>query len=117
MGLQVIKIQLWDGEALDNSTKATEWVDCSQLQAGSFSFVWSSGSSLSGEVQVFVSNEPGKSDETEINLSATLNVTGASGAHVANIDDLPNRFIRLKYVGSAGTGLADAWFFGKGDAN
>lgn len=117
MGLQVIKIQLWNNEALDNTTKATEWIDCSQLQAGSFSFVWSNGSSLAGTVKVFVSNEPSKSDETEITLSAALNATGASGAHIANLDDLPNRYVRLKYAGTAGTGAADVWFFGKGDAN
>jgi hypothetical protein len=117
MGLQVIKLQTWTAEALDNTTKSTEWIDCSQLQEGSFSFVWSNGSSLSGEVRIMVANEPNKSDETQLTLSATLTVSGASGAHVANLDDLPNRYVRLRYVGSAGTGNANVWFFGKGDAN
>lgn len=117
MGLQVIKVRLWTDEALDNTTKATSWVDVSQLQMGSFSFVWSAGSTPVGEVQVFVSNEPDHSDETELTLSSTLSVSGSSGIHVANLDDMPNRYMRLKYVGSSGTATGQAWFFGKGDAN
>lgn len=116
MGLQNTKVQLWDDEAIDNTTTATDWVDVSQLQAGSFSFVWS-GTGTVGEVQIFVSNEPGHTDEQELTLSATLAVGTDSGVHVANLDDLPNRYVRLKYAGSAGTGTADVWFFGKGDAN
>jgi hypothetical protein len=117
MGLNTLKKQLWDNESLDNTTKATEWIDCSQLQAGSFSFVWSGGSSPVGAVQIFVSNEPTKADETDLTLSAALNVSGTAGAHIANIDDIPNRYIRLKYAGSSGTCNADVWFFGKGDGN
>lgn len=117
MGLQVIKKQLWSAEALDSSTKNTDWIDCSQLQAGSFSFVWSGGSSPVGEVRVQVSNEPTNSDAQDLTLSATLSVSGSSGSHVANIDDIPNRYIRLRYVGTSGTASANAWFFGKGDAN
>lgn len=116
MGLQVIKVRLWTDEALDNTTKATEWVDVSQLQMGSFSFVWS-GSSPVGEVQVFVSNDPEHADEQELTLSATLSVGANSGAHVANLDDIPSRYVRLKYAGSSGTATGQAWFFGKGDAN
>jgi hypothetical protein len=117
MGLQVIKIRLFTDEAMDNTTISTSWVDCSQLQMGSFSFVWSNGSTPVGEVKVFVSNEPDHSDEIELDLSATLAVGGSSGVHVANLDDIPNRYARLKYVGSSGTATAQAWFFGKGDAN
>jgi hypothetical protein len=117
MGLQVIKARLWEDQAMDNTTIATSWVDVSQLQKGSFSFVWASGSSPVGEVQVFVSNEPDHTDEQELDLSATLAVSGNSGIHIANIDQIPNRYMRLKYIGSSGTATAQAWFFGKGDAN
>ena len=117
MGLQVIKTRLWTDEALDNTTKATSWIDTSQLQKGSFSFVWSAGSTPVGEVQVFVSNEPDHTDEQELPLSATLAVSGSSGTHVANIDDIPNRYMRLKYVGASGSAVGQVWFFGKGDAN
>lgn len=117
MGLQVIKARLWTDEALDNTTKATDWIDASQLQQGSFSFVWGAGSTPVGEVQIFVSNEPEHNDETQLTLSSALSVSGASGIHVANLDDIPNRYVRLKYVGSSGTATGQVWFFGKGDAN
>lgn len=117
MGLQVIKKQLWDGEALSNTTKATDWIDCSQLQQCSFSFVWSGGSSPVGEVQVFVSNEPKNSDETKLTLSAVLPISSNSGTHIANLDDVPNRYVQLRYIGASGTATANVWFFGKGDAN
>ena len=117
MGLQVIKKQLWAGEAIDNTTKATEWMDCSQLQSGSFSFVWSGGSSPLGEVKIQVSNEASNTDAQDLVLSASLSVAANSGTHIANIDELPNRYIRLRYVGTSGTAIANVWFFGKGDAN
>lgn len=117
MGLQIIKKQLWTLEAIDGTTKNTDWVDCSQLQSGSFSFVWSGGSTPVGEVRVQVSNEPTNADAQELTLSSTLSVSGSSGAHVANIDVIPNRYIRLRYIGSSGTASANVVFFGKGDAN
>lgn len=117
MGLQVIKKQLWSAQALSNTTVSTDWIDTSQIQAGSFSFVWSGGSSPVGVVEVRVSNEANKSDESTLTLSSVLNVSGASGAHVANLNIIPTRFVRLRYVGTSGTATANAWFFGKGDAN
>jgi len=116
MGLQVVKVQLWESEALDSTTKSTEWVDVSQLQGGSFSFVWT-GSSPDGEVQIWVSNEPTYSDGQPLTLSAALTVNTNSGVHTANLDNIPNRYARLTYVGTSGTGTANVWFFGKGDAN
>lgn len=117
MGLQVIKKKIMTDVALDNTTASSEWIDVSQLQMGSFSFVWSAGSTPVGVVKVFVSNEPNHSDELQLTLSATLNVSGTSGTHVANLDDIPSRYVRLKYEGSSGTATGNAWFFGKGDAN
>jgi hypothetical protein len=116
MGLQVVKVQLWAAEALDNTTKSTEWVDVSQLQGGSFSFVWS-GTSPVGTVQVWVANEPAFTDAQALTLSTTLSVGANSGVHTANLDNIPNRYARLTYVGTSGTATANVWFFGKGDAN
>lgn len=116
MGLQNIKIQLWNDEALSNTTKSTGWIDCSQLQAGSFSFVWS-GTSPVGEVRVQISNEATNSDAQDLTLSASLLVAANSGTHIANLDEIPNRYVRLVYIGASGTATAKVWFFGKGDAN
>ena len=117
MGLNTIKTQLWSAQALAGVDVSTDWVDCLNLQAGSFSFVWSAGSSPVGTVVVDSSNNDTKSDSTELTLSATLSVSGASGAHIANLDVIPCRFVRLRYKGTSGTATANVWFAGKGDAN
>lgn len=114
MGLNVIKKSLWTAQALDSTTVTTDWVDTSQLEKGSFSFVWSGGSSPVGTVTVLVSNIPGHGDANTLTLSATLNVSGSSGSHIANLDDIPGRFVALRYTGSSGTATATADFFGKG---
>ena len=117
MGLNTIKTQLWSAQALAGVDVSTDWVDCLNLQAGSFSFVWSNGSTPVGAVRIDVSNEPSHTDATELTVSASLPVSGASGAHVANLNDLPTRYVRLRYEATSGTADADVWFVGKGDAN
>lgn len=117
MGLNTIKVQLWDAQALAGVDVYTDWMDCLNLQTGSFSFVWSNGSTPVGVVKIQVSNEPTHSDANELTLSSTLSVSGASGAHIANLNDLPTRYVRLKYEATSGTADADVWFVGKGDAN
>jgi hypothetical protein len=114
MGMNTIKKSLWTAQALDNTTVTTDWVDTSQLEKGSFSFVWSAGSSPVGTVQVLVSNLPAHNDANVLTLSATLSVSGSSGSHIANLDEIPGRYVALRYVGSSGTGTATADFFGKG---
>lgn len=117
MGLNTIKKQLWESEALAGVNVSTDWLDCLNLQSGSFSFVWSNGSTPVGEVIVEVSNEANHSDTQELTLSATLAVSGTSGIHVANLDVIPCRYVRLTYVATSGTADANVWFVGKGDAN
>lgn len=114
MGMNVIKKSLWTAQALSNTTLTTDWVDVSQLIKGSFSFVWSAGSSPVGTVTVLVSNLPSKADANTLTLSTTLSVSGASGAHVANIDEIPGRYMALRYTGTSGTATAAVDFFGKG---
>jgi hypothetical protein len=115
MGMNTIKKSLWTAQALDSSTVTTEWIDVSQLTKGSFSFVWSGGSSPVGTVTILVSNTQSKSDANTLTLSATLSVSGSSGAHVANLDDIPSRFVALRYTGASGTATAAVDFFGKGN--
>jgi hypothetical protein len=114
MGMNVIKKSLWTAQALSNTTVTTDWVDVSQLTKGSFSFVWSGGSSPVGTVTVLVSNTKSKADANTLTLSATLSVSGASGVHTANIDEIDNQFMALRYTGTSGTATAAVDFFGKG---
>lgn len=114
MGLNVIKKKLWTDQALGSTTIDTDWVDVSQLEKGSFSFVWDGGSSPSGTVQVLVSNRPEHDDINVLTLSATLTVSGTDGSHIANLDDIPGRYVALRYVGTSGTAVAHVEFFGKG---
>ncbi len=117
MGLNTLKRQIISSGAMDTGDLSSDWIDTSNLQSGSFSFVWSAGSSPVGTVVVDISNNDTKSDSTELTLSATLSVSGASGAHIANLDVIPCRFVRLRYKGTSGTATANVWFAGKGDAN
>lgn len=115
MGLNTLKPK---SENLDLSVDAqSEWLDCLHLQSGTFSFVWSNGSSLSGEVKVEAANASDQSDAQEVTLSATLGVSGASGTHMAHLESIPGRFVRLTYTSTAGTGDGIVHFIGKGDAN
>ncbi len=114
MGLNVIKKSLWTAQALGSTTVDTDWIDTSQLEKGSFSFVWSGGSTPSGVVQVLVSNLPTHTDANVLTLSATLTVSGSSGSHIANLDVIPSRYVALRYAGSSGSATATADFFGKG---
>jgi hypothetical protein len=115
MGMNTIKKSLWTAQALSNTEVTTDWVDVSQLTKGSFSFVWSNGSTPDGTVTILVSNLVSKADENTLTLTATLSVSGASGAHIANLDDIPGRFVALRYTGVSGTATASAEFFGKGN--
>lgn len=114
MGLNVIKKVLWTDQAIGSTTIDTDWVEVLQLEKGSFSFVWSSGSSPVGEVQVIVSNRPQHDDKNVLTLTATLNVSGTDGSHVANLDVIPGRYVALRYVGTSGSAVADVEFVGKG---
>lgn len=116
MGLNTIKKQTSVNESM-GATFQTDWIDCLNLTSGSWSFVWSAGSSPVGEVTIEVSNEPNHSDAIELVLSSDLLVSGASGVHVANLDDIPCRYTRLVYTRTSGTATANTWFVGKGDAN
>ncbi len=116
MGLNTIKKQTNVDESL-GATFETVWIDCLNLTSGSWSFVWSAGTSPVGLVTIEVSNEPNHSDAITLTLSATLAVTGTSGVHVANLDDIPCRYTRLVYTRTSGTATANVWFVGKGDAN
>jgi hypothetical protein len=115
MGMNTIKKSLWTAQALDSSTVTTEWIDVSQLTKGSFSFVWSDGSSPDGTVTVLVSNTKSKADANTLTLSTTLSVSGTSGVHTANIDEIDNQFMALRYTGVSGTATAAVDFFGKGN--
>lgn len=117
MGLNTIKRQLWNAQALAGVDVSTEWMDVLHLTSGSFSFVWSNGSTPIGAVQIDISNDPSHTDSQELTLSAALVVTGASGVNIANLDVIPSRYIRLRYAATSGTATANVWFTGKGDAN
>lgn len=117
MGLNTLKRQIISSGAMGTGDLSSDWIDTMNLQSGSFSFVWSSGSTPVGTVVVDISNNDAKSDLNELTLSTTLTVSGSSGAHIANLDVIPCRFIRLRYKGTSGSATANAWFAGKGDAN
>lgn len=115
MGLNTLKPA---SESLDLSgDDQSAWLDCLHMQSGTFSFVWSNGSTLTGEVKVEAANATDQSDAQVVTLSTTLGVSGASGTHMAHLESLPGRFVRLTYTSSAGTGDALVYFVGKGDAN
>lgn len=115
MGLNTLKRKYLTAADMSTDIEA-DWIDMSNLTKCSFSFVWS-GSSPSGTLYVQASNDPDHSDAINVNLSNVLTVSGNSGTHLADITEWSSRYIRLFYSASSGTGTAEAWVIGKGDAN
>lgn len=115
MGLNTLKRQYLDGADISSDVEG-DWIDMANLTKVSFSFVWS-GTSPVGVLNVQASNDPSHSDATNITLSATLNVSGNSGTHFADVTEWSARYVRLKYTASSGTGTANGWIMAKGDAN
>jgi len=116
MGLNTLNNQAWDNVDL-STDQTTAWFDTRQVRNAGITFKWANGSSLSGELFVQGANETGetKDDAEDVTLSATLDVTGASGTHIVNISDWSFAYIRLRFAASAGSGDGTARFVLKGE--
>lgn len=69
---------------------------------------WANGSSLAGEIVVEVANQQENPNESIIwsalDFGTTISISGASGEHLINCQQLPFNAMRLKYLSTSGSG-------------